>query len=76
MEGMLATICDMLNRTNYKSALNIITTLSGDLGTMSKLKGDLDTKKKIFAKLKEDITTLEGDKAKFLLCNDDLEYSF
>lgn len=67
---MLATICDTLGCIEYDYALNIISTLNGNQATLSKLKEDLDNKKKLTAKLKEDVT-----KTILLEHNGDLELS-
>lgn len=57
MEGMLATICDTLDCSDYNSALSIITTLSSDQATINWLKEDLVAENKLIVQLKDDVTT-------------------
>lgn len=47
LEGYLAIIMDMINCYDIPNALSIITTMSGDQATISKLKGDLEKERKI-----------------------------
>lgn len=58
MEGILTTICDILHCTDIASVLSVITMLSWDQGTVSKLKEDLEAKKKENAKLWDEVKKL------------------
>lgn len=76
MEGMLAIILGTLGCNDYDSALSIITTLSGDQATLSKLKSALEEEKKLTAQLKDNVTKLEDNKARMLKRNAELQSSF
>lgn len=73
---MFATICNTLNCTDYEASLSIITSVSRDQGTLSKLKNDLEVENNITPKLKEDNATLEADKARHLCHSGNLEFKF
>lgn len=75
IEGMLTTICDTLGCNEFEFALSIITTLSRDQATLNKLKEDQENEKKLFAKLKDDVTKPEERKIRVLKHNSDLELS-
>lgn len=65
MEGMLATILVTLGYSDYDSALSIISKLRGDQATLSKLKEDLESEKKLTTPLKEDALSRRIQKPSF-----------
>lgn len=66
MEGMLPTICDTLNCSDYDLALSIMTTPSGDQATINKLKEDLEAEKKLVVQRKNNVIKLEADQTRLL----------